>query len=550
MQADPQVSERIHNCQVITYSRRCPSSGELHADFRFMRSVCPWDLSLSRNEWHPIDRSGGLYGAELTALLEDYPRMYNDDDDDDERAPRLSGNPEQGLACAGEWPVHTTDAAHTAEAAASSASEGRAPGSVAGHSAAALGTVPTSGSSSIGRARRVLLLTKTARWRLLQEDEARRHEQTTLDRMRDACTVHESAVSAVSEALNSAGFHVSLSQDARHALDAADCDGIELCLALGGDGTVLRAAHAVPTGAMVIGVNTDPGRSVGKHCAVAIRPENVKAAAAAFASQLWRRAYEAVRVPRLRVTIDPTMDAHDPLATAASEPPPTDPAESASAVATPKEAVSSTVDLAVNECFLGEENSTRPWDFELSVDGGPWTPWRSSGLIAATQLGSSAWLRQVWGLHEAQAAAILQADAQLHQGEVDTPSPAANGNASTAAAAVAAPITPHDQQRIAEVTAAANEALLGVQDEGLLRYVVREALPRERGDDAAQPSSVSPPHGQARRLQVRWRRYGYGGAIASVDGRKVHTLPPPSCLVTIEVEPDRQRWLLTGRSFL
>lgn len=48
--------DKIHNCQVIHYSRRDPESGRLLPHLRFVRSVCPTDLSRSSNEWRTIER--------------------------------------------------------------------------------------------------------------------------------------------------------------------------------------------------------------------------------------------------------------------------------------------------------------------------------------------------------------------------------------------------------------------------------------------------------------------------------------------------------------
>jgi NAD+ kinase len=47
---------RINNCQVIHYTRRNPETGELSPHLGWMRSVCPWDESLSSNIWQPIQR--------------------------------------------------------------------------------------------------------------------------------------------------------------------------------------------------------------------------------------------------------------------------------------------------------------------------------------------------------------------------------------------------------------------------------------------------------------------------------------------------------------
>ena len=129
MQAAPTVSERIHNCQVLQYSRRDPTTGELADDFQWRRTVCPWDLSLSGdNGWRPIDRSGGLTDSELLTAVERHPRLYNDEE---QAVPRFSGDPEQGLACVGE-PIDASTlrvlpaAAATATGESGAASEGAA----------------------------------------------------------------------------------------------------------------------------------------------------------------------------------------------------------------------------------------------------------------------------------------------------------------------------------------------------------------------------------------------------------------------------------------
>ena len=46
--------DRIHNCQVIQYSRRDPVTNETASCYKWMRSVCPSELSKSRNTWENI----------------------------------------------------------------------------------------------------------------------------------------------------------------------------------------------------------------------------------------------------------------------------------------------------------------------------------------------------------------------------------------------------------------------------------------------------------------------------------------------------------------
>lgn len=51
------VTDRIHNGQILWYSRRDPDSGKVSSFFTHYMSVCPWDLSLSTNQWEKIERS-------------------------------------------------------------------------------------------------------------------------------------------------------------------------------------------------------------------------------------------------------------------------------------------------------------------------------------------------------------------------------------------------------------------------------------------------------------------------------------------------------------
>lgn len=48
--------DRIHNCQIIQYSRIDHVTGEKHQYYVSMRSICPWDQSKSSNEWTYIER--------------------------------------------------------------------------------------------------------------------------------------------------------------------------------------------------------------------------------------------------------------------------------------------------------------------------------------------------------------------------------------------------------------------------------------------------------------------------------------------------------------
>ena len=62
----------------------------------------------------------------------------------------------------------------------------------------------------------------------------------------------------------------------------------------------------------------------------------------------------------------------------------------------------SSVVRGVNEAFLGEADPSRPFDFEMSVDGAPFVLHRSSGVLLSTQIGTGAWMRAAWSVQEEQ----------------------------------------------------------------------------------------------------------------------------------------------------
>ena len=48
--------DRMHNCQIVHYTRRDPVTNELSPNLNWRRSVCPWDTSLSSNVWEDVTR--------------------------------------------------------------------------------------------------------------------------------------------------------------------------------------------------------------------------------------------------------------------------------------------------------------------------------------------------------------------------------------------------------------------------------------------------------------------------------------------------------------
>lgn len=66
--------EHIHKCQIIHYTRCNPWMGQTTPKIQWVRSICPWDLSLSSNEWREIRRH--VYSAvDLQRLVSAVPQL-------------------------------------------------------------------------------------------------------------------------------------------------------------------------------------------------------------------------------------------------------------------------------------------------------------------------------------------------------------------------------------------------------------------------------------------------------------------------------------------
>jgi NAD+ kinase len=77
LHAPPDPRDQIHNCQVIHYTRRDPEEhGRIKDYLAWMRSVCPWDDTLSRNNWNPVSRPR-YDNEELLELAEQTPRVIS-----------------------------------------------------------------------------------------------------------------------------------------------------------------------------------------------------------------------------------------------------------------------------------------------------------------------------------------------------------------------------------------------------------------------------------------------------------------------------------------
>lgn len=68
--------DHIHNCQILHYTRRDPKSRELAENMNWVRSICPTDLTLSRNEWQKITRPK-MSNDELMREVEGVKRLIS-----------------------------------------------------------------------------------------------------------------------------------------------------------------------------------------------------------------------------------------------------------------------------------------------------------------------------------------------------------------------------------------------------------------------------------------------------------------------------------------
>lgn len=67
--------DKIHNCQILHYTRRHPATGELSGHLDWMRSVCPWDESLSSNEWQKVKRQH-FSDEQLMKFVDKVPPLF------------------------------------------------------------------------------------------------------------------------------------------------------------------------------------------------------------------------------------------------------------------------------------------------------------------------------------------------------------------------------------------------------------------------------------------------------------------------------------------
>lgn len=75
------VFDHIHNGQILHYTRRDPMSGEVSAQTEWVRSVYPWDMSKSKNEFEKVGRSV-FSSQEMLQRAEEVEQMLSEEDEE------------------------------------------------------------------------------------------------------------------------------------------------------------------------------------------------------------------------------------------------------------------------------------------------------------------------------------------------------------------------------------------------------------------------------------------------------------------------------------
>ncbi|GMR51937.1 hypothetical protein PMAYCL1PPCAC_22132 [Pristionchus mayeri] len=132
-----------------------------------------------------------------------------------------------------------------------------------------------------------------------------------------------------------------------------------LVVAAGGDGTFLTAASPVFDNTPVIGINTDPQGSEGHLCAGGKNPPTDLMSVINDKDTRWTRR------SRIKVTvIGGKTNSDHPL-------------------------------LAVNDVLIADTHAYKTSYYDISIDGGPEMRQKSSGFLACTGTGSTAWYKAV-----------------------------------------------------------------------------------------------------------------------------------------------------------
>jgi len=86
--------DKIHNCQIFWYSRRNPNDFHIHGSSKWVKSICPWNVQLSYNEWERVERPN-FTNEMLLDRVQSIPQLVNTDPEKDTD---IKGEAEVGIA--------------------------------------------------------------------------------------------------------------------------------------------------------------------------------------------------------------------------------------------------------------------------------------------------------------------------------------------------------------------------------------------------------------------------------------------------------------------
>lgn len=192
--------------------------------------------------------------------------------------------------------------------------------------------------------------------------------------------LHMRNVSRVRQRFRSKNFDII---DLKQAL--VNSTPIDLAAAIGGDGTFLRAAGWIRNGETpLVGFNSDPEGSHGELCT--ILPNETDD----FINRLSNNQLSHIKRTRVRTLLNGPADAFHKMDNFVSH-------KITTPIITENVPIETKriPELALNEVFIGELDSTAPSYVELSVNNSQKQKIKCSGVLISTGTGSTAWSQNV-----------------------------------------------------------------------------------------------------------------------------------------------------------
>jgi len=215
----------------------------------------------------------------------------------------------------------------------------------------------------------VLLVRKTPKYLRLKDTEVIEHpyiRDVLLQNWIDATQTHFEICEKFEETTRSIVDNLTVVQE--WPLTNEDTLDKTLVISLGGDGTYLRTSSMIDNNNLpLLGINTDPGRSLGILCSKFLYKErsSPKHIQKIF-SQIEQQQFTWMHRQRMNCRITPNaksaQDRHEINR------------------------------LMLNEVFIAEKNASKVSSYKLNVDEINLGRFKSSGIIISTGTGSSGWL--------------------------------------------------------------------------------------------------------------------------------------------------------------